>query len=68
MALGLFAVTVGKVFIFDLGHLEMVYRIISFMVLGVLLLFASYLYQRLSSRLAASLADATGSEEQARPN
>ncbi len=68
MALGLFAVTVAKVFIFDLGHLEMVYRIISFMVLGVLLLFASYLYQRLSSRLSAGLADATGSEEETRPS
>ena len=51
LALGLFGLTVVKVLFFDLGHLEMVYRIISFAVLGVLLMFASLLYQRLSERL-----------------
>ena len=51
LALGLFGITVVKVLFFDLGHLEMVYRIISFAVLGLLLMFASLLYQRLSERL-----------------
>ena len=51
LAIGLFVVTLLKVFIFDLSQLEMMYRIISFAVLGVLMLFASLLYQRLSSRI-----------------
>jgi hypothetical protein len=58
LALGLFAVTVVKVVLFDLAKLEMIYRIISFMVLGILLLFASWLYQRLSARLGVTPADA----------
>ncbi len=58
LALGLFAVTIVKVFLFDLARLEMIYRIVSFMVLGVLLLFASWLYQRLSSRLDVATTDA----------
>lgn len=59
LALVLFAITVIKVFIFDLSRLETLYRIVSFLVLGVLLLFASLLYQRLSSRLTASATDET---------
>ena len=51
LALGLFALTVVKVLLFDLANLEMIYRIISFAVSGVLLMFASLLYQRLSARL-----------------
>ncbi|MDO8493109.1 MAG: DUF2339 domain-containing protein [bacterium] len=43
-ALALFGVTIFKVFIFDLSGLETPYRIISFMVLGIILLVVSYLY------------------------
>jgi uncharacterized membrane protein len=50
-ALALFGLVVGKVFLYDLSFLERVYRIISFVVLGVVLLVVSFLYQR---RLAAS--------------
>ncbi len=61
LALGLYGVTVVKVFLFDLARLETVYRIISFMVLGVLLLFASLLYQRLAGRIGeANAADGKG--------
>ncbi len=52
MAIGLFGVTVIKVFLVDLSHLEMVYRIVSFVVLGLLLLVASLLYQRLEARIS----------------
>ncbi|TSC69187.1 MAG: hypothetical protein G01um101466_167 [Parcubacteria group bacterium Gr01-1014_66] len=45
-ALLLFALTVGKVFIIDLAGLRTEYRIISFTVLGAILLLASYLYFR----------------------
>jgi uncharacterized membrane protein len=53
-ALLLIAVTVGKVFIYDVSQLDRGYRIVSFIVLGVLLLAISFVYQRdwlqLSSR------------------
>jgi uncharacterized membrane protein len=51
MAIGLFGLTIAKVFLVDLAHLEMVYRIISFIGLGLLLLGASLLYQKLSPRI-----------------
>ncbi len=47
MALLLIGLTILKVFFFDLSSLERVYRILSFIVLGVILLIVSFLYQRL---------------------
>jgi len=55
MAIALFGITVAKVFIIDLSHLEMIYRVVSFIVLGVLLLLASLLYQKLAPRIAPKL-------------
>jgi uncharacterized membrane protein len=46
LAIGLFACTILKIFIYDLSFLETVYRFISFIALGVILLTVSYLYQR----------------------
>jgi len=45
-ALALFAVVVTKVFFYDLSILSRFYRIMSFLVLGVLLLGVSFLYQK----------------------
>jgi uncharacterized membrane protein len=45
-ALALFALVVGKVFLYDLSSLQRFYRILSFLVLGILLLVVSFLYQR----------------------
>jgi uncharacterized membrane protein len=45
-ALLLLAVSIGKVFLVDMGELSQGYRIISFMGLGALLLGVSYIYQR----------------------
>ncbi len=45
-ALALFGLVVGKVFLFDLSFLERFYRILSFLILGLLLLLVSFLYQR----------------------
>jgi len=59
MALALLSITILKVFFFDLSSLEKLYRIISFIVLGVILLAVSFLYQRLRQRTDAfSEADA----------
>jgi uncharacterized membrane protein len=55
MALGLLSLTILKVFLFDLSSLERLYRIISFIVLGAILLAVSFLYQRYRQRLAKSL-------------
>ncbi len=45
-ALILIAFTIGKVFIYDFSELDRAYRIVSFMILGVLLLAISFVYQR----------------------
>jgi uncharacterized membrane protein len=45
-ALLLIAVTIVKVFVYDVSQLDRVYRIVSFIVLGVLLLAISFVYQR----------------------
>ncbi len=45
-ALGLFGLTVIKVFAVDLGAVKTAYRILSFLVLGIVLLLVSLAYQR----------------------
>ena len=52
MALLLLGLTIFKVFLFDLSSLEKLYRIISFIVLGMILLAVSFLYQRYRQRVA----------------
>jgi uncharacterized membrane protein len=42
----LFGLVVGKVFLYDLSFLERVYRILSFFVLGAVLMAVSFLYER----------------------
>jgi len=49
-SLALFGLTVGKVFLYDLGFLDRGYRIFSFFVLGAVLLAVSFLYQRRLAR------------------
>lgn len=46
MAIVLFGVTILKIFIYDLSFLQTLYRIYSFIGLGLILLAVSYLYQR----------------------
>lgn len=46
-ALGLLMVTVAKVFLYDLSTLTSIYRVVSFFVLGGLLLAGAFAYQRL---------------------
>jgi uncharacterized membrane protein len=45
-ALGLLGIVIVKVFLIDLAELQAIYRILSFLVLGVVLLGVSYVYQR----------------------
>ena len=54
LAIVVFGATVLKVFLVDFSQLDSVYRIASSVVLGLLLLAASYLYQRQSERPAGA--------------
>ena len=59
MALLLLGLTIFKVFLFDLSSLEKLYRIISFIVLGAILLAVSFLYQRYRQRMVEFISDPT---------
>jgi uncharacterized membrane protein len=50
LGLALLGVTALKVFLLDLSELDRAYRIVSFIVLGAILLAVSYLYQRSQQR------------------
>jgi uncharacterized membrane protein len=52
VALGLFVVVGWKVFFSDLTRLEPLYRIVAFIVLGVLVLCASFIYMKFRSSFA----------------
>jgi uncharacterized membrane protein len=52
-AWGLLALAVGKVFMYDLAALDSVYRVGSFMALGLLLLIGALAYQRMRPALTA---------------
>jgi uncharacterized membrane protein len=49
--LALFLVCIGKLFFFDLRQLETLYRILSFFVLGVILVAVSWVYTRFRERI-----------------
>ena len=57
MALALLGLTTLKVFFLDLSALDRAYRIVSFIVLGAILLAVSYLYQKSQQRAAAEGAE-----------
>ena len=61
MALLLLGLTIFKVFLLDLSSLEKLYRIISFIVLGAILLAVSFLYQRYRQRVADLIGDGDAS-------
>ena len=50
-SLGLFLITVGKVFLFDVWYLDTVIRVFAFISLGVALLLVSFLYRRYRERI-----------------
>jgi uncharacterized membrane protein len=53
MGLALLSLTILKVFIWDVSSLDRVYRIISFIMLGAILLVVSYFYQRSQQKAEA---------------
>jgi uncharacterized membrane protein len=64
-AMVLLAVTIGKVFLYDSRELQQIYRILSFIALGVMLMAVSYAYHRdwfkLSPRKSGSAGQETSS-------
>ena len=44
IGLGLFAIVVGKVFLLDLSDMEIIYRVIAFMAVGIILVMGSFAY------------------------
>lgn len=56
-ALGLFAITMLKVVFVDMAHVRTPFRILSFVVLGVMLIGASYLYYRYREELLLAPAE-----------
>ncbi len=50
-AIALFAATIIKVFVRDTANVDTPYRILSFLVLGLMLVGASYMYHRFKSRI-----------------
>jgi uncharacterized membrane protein len=57
-ALALLMVTVGKVFLYDLATLTSVYRVASFVGLGLLLLAGAFAWQRMRPRALPDLRSA----------
>ncbi|MBI5639147.1 MAG: DUF2339 domain-containing protein [Nitrospirae bacterium] len=56
-SLALFAVTLMKVFLFDMSNISTPYRIISFIILGLMLVGTSYLYYRFKNRIMVALSE-----------
>lgn len=63
MALVLLSLTTLKVFFIDLSSLDRIYRIVSFIVLGAILLAVSYLYQKSQQRAAQEDRQEAGQED-----
>lgn len=53
VALALFALTAAKLLVVDMSGVQQLYRILAFMLVGVVLIAASYAYHRLERRLEA---------------
>ncbi|MCK4275175.1 MAG: DUF2339 domain-containing protein, partial [Phycisphaerae bacterium] len=64
-ALGLFGLSALKLLLVDMIGIKDVYRIIAFLVVGLLIVVASYLYHRLEKLVLASQGEPAPSEEAA---
>lgn len=51
MGLGMLAAALGRVVIFDVWHLEMFYRVLSFMALGIVLVVLGFIYNKYQDKL-----------------
>ena len=51
IGLGMLAVALGRVFVFDVWKLETLYRILSFFALGVVLLVLGFIYSKYQEKI-----------------
>lgn len=54
-ATGLFGLTLIKVFFFDIAELSISYKFISFIVLGIILIFTSYMYRTFKDQIVSHI-------------
>jgi len=64
VSFGLFLVVVLKVFLFDMSNISTPYRIVSFIILGLVLVATSYLYYRFRDRINTALGDVEKADQQ----
>jgi uncharacterized membrane protein len=57
VSLGLFLITLIKVFLFDMANISTPYRIISFIILGIMLVGTSYLYYKFKDRIIDAISE-----------
>ncbi len=57
VALILFVLTLGKIFLFDMARFSTPYRIVSFMIVGLILIGTSWLYHRFKGKINISITD-----------
>jgi uncharacterized membrane protein len=55
LGLGILACALGRVVVFDVWQLEMIYRVLSFMALGIVLLVLGFIYNRYQEKIRAWL-------------
>lgn len=51
LGLGILAVAIGRVFIYDVWQLEKIYRVLSFMALGIVLVVLGFIYSKYQDKL-----------------
>lgn len=56
VSLGLFLATLFKVFFFDMSRINTPYRILSFIILGIMMIGTSYLYHKFKDKIIQALA------------
>lgn len=64
VALVLFSVTLLKVFTFDMSNISTPYRIISFIILGLMLVGTSYLYYKFKDKILDAMSESQGERGQ----
>lgn len=53
----LFGLTLAKVFLYDISEMSASYKFVSFIILGIILIFASYLYRKFKQQIIETLED-----------
>lgn len=55
ISIALFGLTLAKVFFYDISEMSASYKFVSFIILGIILIFASYLYRKFKQQIIETL-------------